>query len=675
MLTQRLGSDLQKDDHFIEQFIKIVRENLGSCDEVWLASDYGFPTIESHRKSVEKLIEVAEKFRAAGLRVSLQISNTIGHGQYMSAKDCGGLVYDGSAVEHMAGPDGKTADYCFCWNGENFRQYVIAELKEYAKIKPYCVWIDDDLRATNHAPLNQGCFCDSCIEKFNRNYNCNFTREKLVHEINYGDISWREKYVEFVRNGLYEFTYLMSKTICDVSPDSYIGLQYCAHGGYTGYGYDYIFDAMKKGSGKNPKSRPGGGAYQDHNPNEQLKKSFFISWQNSMLPRYVTEIRPEIENLPDVVYGKTSAGTCYETSLYLASGANAMSYAMVMDLYDPMEYHAKFFRDFAKHRAYWERLAKANDHTYQAGARLYFPKTMWKRTLKQEEALFFWNNEPYLKGTELAYTAIPLAYGIECDDDPIYVLHGDVAKLLTDADVEYLLGKPVFTDGASLETITQMGYGNCFSAAAVSVSTAQLGERFIAHPINSGIESRTWSQSFYYTSGYAIADKDGTSEAFGIYFTNSLNAPVFDANSEYQYGVANSVVHTNKNAKWAVFGNNPWVDVISYNKRNQMINAMEYIAGKKRLPAILESYQQAVLLPRENNEHKTTSVSVLNCTIGKTDELSIRIRNPKGKNFSFMSATTCSENLPYKNEKDDFLVKIPSIEAWTLGTLFSTNIE
>lgn len=77
-----------------------------------------------------------------------------------------------------------------------------------------------------------------------------------------------------------------------------------------------------------------------------------------MLPGYVKEIRPEIENLPDVVYGKTPAGTCYETSLYLASGANDMSYAMLIELYDPMGYHAKLFESFAKRRVYWEKWRK-----------------------------------------------------------------------------------------------------------------------------------------------------------------------------------------------------------------------------------------------------------------------------------------------------------------------------
>ena len=92
-----------------------------------------------------------------------------------------------------------------------------------------------------------------------------------------------------------------------------------------------------------------------------------MMWQNSMLPEYVTEIRPEIENLPFYVYGKSPAGTCMETSLYLASGANAMSYSMLMHMEEPMAYHERIFAKFSAHRAYWEALAEANMDTQASG--------------------------------------------------------------------------------------------------------------------------------------------------------------------------------------------------------------------------------------------------------------------------------------------------------------------
>ncbi|HZJ77405.1 MAG TPA: hypothetical protein VFD52_01195 [Clostridia bacterium] len=133
MLAQRFGSEYQTDEKFINEFLEIVKKYPGSCDEVWLASEYGFSKLEKHRDTAEKLCGVAERLRSDGLRVSLQISNTIGHGQYMASKDCSGLIYEGSPVEHMIGPDGNAAGYCFCWNGKHFQNYTVSMLKEYAK--------------------------------------------------------------------------------------------------------------------------------------------------------------------------------------------------------------------------------------------------------------------------------------------------------------------------------------------------------------------------------------------------------------------------------------------------------------------------------------------------------------------------------------------------------------
>lgn len=192
MLTQRLGSETQKDPAFLAELIAAIQAHPGSCDEVWLATDYGFPSMETHRASAEALGKIAEKFRAIGVRVSLQLSNSLGHGQYMSARDCSGLVYEGSPAENMVGHRGERADYCFCWRGAHVREYVRQELSLYAAaVQPDTVWIDDDLRATNHFPVEYGCFCETCLAQFCARYGVEISREALVRAINRGEAVWR----------------------------------------------------------------------------------------------------------------------------------------------------------------------------------------------------------------------------------------------------------------------------------------------------------------------------------------------------------------------------------------------------------------------------------------------------------------------------------------------------
>jgi len=663
MLTQRLGSATEKDPVFIEGLLRVIRENPGSCDEVWLASDYGFPKLETHRDTVQILSGVAEKFKKAGIRVSLQISNTIGHGEYMRREDCSGLVYESSPVEKMVGPDGTSADYCFCWNGENFRNYTGAMLREYAKLKPYCVWFDDDLRAPNHRPVPVGCFCDDCIQKFNARYGCDFSREELIGNIHFGDLVWRERYVQFLRDGLYDFTYFMAKTVHDISPDTYMGLQYAAQGGHTGFNSAFLFDALYKASGKPPKTRPGGGAYSGHDPNEFLHKAFFINWQNATLPEYVTEMRPEIENLPDVVFGKSIANTCFETSLYLANGNTAMSYAMLMNDFEPMNWHGQMLHRFAEQKPYWKRLIEANQNTHQGGLKIAYSENMWKRPAREGE-LFSWAKEPYLSGYEMWNTAIPICYGE--GDDGVFLLHPDQLEGFSDEDIENLLKKPVVTDGKCLEMLQERGFGDALSASAVLIETSRLSERYNGHPINRSITGNgKWVTAFVRDAySHMLIDRDGSTEPFGIYQTEAKTG-----GESISGQIANAVVTTKNGAKWAVFGHYLWNGIISLDKRNQILYAADYI-GNRAIPAVLESPMQAVLLPRENEEGRVTSVSVVNTTVGETGPLALRIRRPAGKALTFMSQNSQEVALTYSKQGDDFIVEMPSLSAWSVGTVF-----
>ena len=164
-----------------------------SFTDVWLNTAYGYPKNEVHSRAADYYADLAKKFRDRGIGVSLQLSNTIGHGTYMSSRDCSALVYEGSPVRKLVGHDGKVCEFGFCWNDRYFRDYILEHVSDYvAKIQPKAFWIDDDFRATNHAPVSFGCFCENCIADFNALNGTSFSREELVSEYLHGDVSVRE---------------------------------------------------------------------------------------------------------------------------------------------------------------------------------------------------------------------------------------------------------------------------------------------------------------------------------------------------------------------------------------------------------------------------------------------------------------------------------------------------
>ncbi len=678
MLTQRFGSDTQKDPRFVDEFIKIVEDNPGSCDEVWLATDYGFPSLETHSKTADVLSGVAAKLRDIGQRVSLQISNTIGHGEYMAKLDCSGLVYEGSPAEKMVGHDGAVANYCFCWNGKHFREYTYSYIREYVKrIRPYCVWVDDDLRAHNHAPVEYGCFCDACMSKFNEKYGSSFTREELVQEINFGDKRWREKHIEFTRNSLYDFTYEMGIVIHEISPETVMGYQHALNRFIAGADNDFIFDAMYKSTGHAPASRPGGGSYDDHDMRGFMFKGDIIDMDNRTLPDYVKDRRPEIENLPDIVFGKSIAGTCFETSYYLASGNNAMSYAMLMNDYEPMEWHGKMLSAFSSHRKYWERLACGSNGSQQGGM-VYAVSD--NAHLKKASEVMGYARQTFGAVSELRYIGISVAIKKKPLSNEVRLLHYKNAAEMTDREIEELLACPVITDAETIIMLNERGFD--LPVNAVKTDTSRLCERFSEHIVNKGFEARRWNGQFLGAGGYEIVAKDestvemlseyvrvaptGTPEEKCIYMANAgVSRYVVEGK------IANAIFTTPQGAKWAVFGFDIWNRNISTEKRNSYINAAAYISGHRQ-PAEIITPIQSLLQSRVDKHGSLTQVSITNITVADSGEIVVRVYNPISDKAVLMGQYTDPAELGMTPTDIDgvYEIKITNLKPWAITTIF-----
>ena len=323
-LSQRLW-DTYDDEALFEITLDMIKKYPNSCDDVWLTTAIGYPSVEGHKKHAAMLTRAAKAFREAGVSVSLQVANTIGHGVYMCSGDCSGLVYEGSPVELFVGANGESSPYSYCPRGKHFRKYINDTLAFYADVRPDCLWFDDDFRLLNHKPANEGCFCDDCIAAFNARYGSDFTRETLVEEMLHGDTTWRERYLSFQREGMEEMMEESMRLYCEKSPNTVGGLQHAYTTPYVMGNLNFAFDPMMRNGAGAPWSRPGGGAYNDHNPNGFVQKGIHVAHQISRLPQYVTEIYPEIESIPHYAYGKSAEGTALETSYYFAVGATNMS--------------------------------------------------------------------------------------------------------------------------------------------------------------------------------------------------------------------------------------------------------------------------------------------------------------------------------------------------------------
>lgn len=668
MLTQRLGFEKQKDPQYIRDLLAIIQKNPGSCDEIWLATDYGYPPLSVHRKSAKQLAEAAALIREAGLRVSLQISNTLGHGDYMGVRDCSGLVYEGSPVEHFVDVYGTEATLSFCWHGAHFRSYLREMLTIYCEaIQPYRVWIDDDFRCDNHSPSRLGCLCDSCLARFCEQYGVSFTREALTRQVAEGDPVWRERFVAFLQDGLCGLAKEMAETVVAASPASTVGYQHGFGVTPAAEGFQDVFKAFQAGSGQSVGSRPGAGTYNDHNPGDMLFKADCIRYQASLVAGAVDEIRPEIENFPHVCFGKSPAGTCYETSVYLAAGANAMSYATMMYDFEPLSWHAELFRGFASHRAYWEKLAALNRDTYEAGLTQYLPRDQWRRPLAEGASPYSWCEQPWYFGCDIQRCGIPISYRMD-RPNPLYMLPCEVARTLSDEAIRVLLAHPVFCGGDTLEYLVSRGFGEDFSAAAYGCATLKLFEEFTDDPLNPDGECRRWENGLMQPWGSYLVDRNGETRVLGYYATNGSSVPALTTDPKHPYGIATAVVKTSVGAGWLVCGQNPWSSIISWAKRQQMLSALDELS-EKRLPVLSMGREEVVLFPRETATCQTSSVTVLNPTVGVAEGITLRIHRPKGCCAIAYRPDGSEVSLSVQYDGEDMIVVLPVIAPWNTCTV------
>ena len=654
-------------DEQLDALIACAKKHPNSMNTVWLCTRYGYPSLEDHRECAEVLLKMANKLRTAGIAVDLQFSNSIGHGAYMSRLDCSALVGEHSPVRKMVGHDGVVAGHSFCWNDEYFRKYNKELVKYYiSALRPAEFWIDDDLRARNHAPVDFGCYCEHCIDKFNKRYGYSFDREALVKQFLHGDVTVRARYIEQIREDLASFT----KDICDVvkecSPETVVSLQNGPNGPYTGYGHGYLFDAMYESTGHAPNYRPGAGGYSDHNPNDIIDKAYDLAHQCGMLPDYVKRIYPEIENMPKNAMGKSMAGTAFESTLYLASGSTDLSYAMLGDLDEPFSFYEQGFELFSAHHTYWERLAKVAEHSRGGGICFAESKKLHLRKLAPDADMRAFNKQHFASANPLLRNGLPLTYR----ESSAYLLHPDAAKQMNADELKALLSKNVLTDAESIDYIQSLGIDLGFvlvpATAAQSLVTREI---YTDHPANRGFLDR-FTPNFF-TPGrnnkyYMTKVPDGC-EFLGYYDKNMLAAPICD-DPERPFGYSAVVMNTAEGGKWAVVACDLWKGAVPSTQRGRILNIADYISGG--MPAKILSPIQAILMPRVDDGGNTLAASVVNCTIGKANDIELVIRKPLSERFGFMSQYNGTCKLTAKKTDDGYLVTIPRLDAWSVGTVF-----
>jgi hypothetical protein len=297
----------------------MIAANPGCCDEVWLSTGIGAPPVGVHSERASRMVRAAAELRRLGIVPSLQFQATIGHGDKISlTEDCSAKTWRG-----WTGSTGVEAKACNCPRQSGFLDYVRSVASLYAAVKPTYVWIDDDLRFDNHSPATigsrPGCWCEQCIVDFNALTGGKWTRKSLDAAVA-NDAALMKSWIGFSEDSVAEVARAIAEEFRRISPDTRMALQ---HGMVHTGTIMKVLSVLHETSGKSVGFRPGGGAYYDVNPNDQIIKSLYSARCRQKLgdPEMISVWTPEVESWPRV-YGSRSAQSI------LVEGFSALMYGM-----------------------------------------------------------------------------------------------------------------------------------------------------------------------------------------------------------------------------------------------------------------------------------------------------------------------------------------------------------
>lgn len=466
MLTLRLQFSPRQDPaDLTAQLMELV--NSAPVDEVMFfyfgeEQNNGHETLEQ----IQTWLDSSRPYRAAlkerGIAVSLNPWHTLLH------SDSGRRLKDGQNWQTMVDPDGRAAQAVVCPLDPNWQAYYLETLKLYAREDFRVVWIDDDIRYHNHAPLNWGgCFCPRHVAEFNRRAGTNASREDIVRAcLAPGEPHpWRELWFDMWQDTQLEF--LAKCRVILESGGAKMGLMSSLLEAHSAEGRRWG-EWWKTFSGDSaPVHRPHFWGYSDA-PGSHLIFGIAHLDQNRAIQPAEIESGPEIENFPYGRWNKSYRQTFAQMAVALSLGATNLN----VSLFDFMgnrladdPTRADFLRRIRPNLEFLK--ATFPPSLLSAGVGLPWSEDLARRIRLPEGAA--WRDlQVHARGWAYWLGAAGLAFSAR-EQESVNALAGQSAWGLDDAQIRRLLTKGLLLDGIAAEILTRRGFG-----AEIGIQSAKM---------------------------------------------------------------------------------------------------------------------------------------------------------------------------------------------------------
>jgi len=418
----------------------------------------GHLTLDETRIWLDAISEAKEALSEINVSTSLNPWHTLLHG------DRGRKLRENQNFQLMVDPYGNMSTCCVCPLCPEWRKYIKEIFKLYASIKPKIIFVDDDFRYHNHAPLIWGgCFCPIHIEKFSEVLGKRVTREEVVRKVLKPGKPhpYRRLWLNLFHEGLKSLAEELHDAVKSVSNETKIGLMCSDPTVHAAEGRNWN-ELIKALCGDKPIVRPHGGPYTEASPPHWHSAFALLMHTIALLPKG-TYICPEIENFPFTRFSKSVTQTSLQITFSQLIGSNGVT----LDLFDFMgngvSMEPKYGEMLIKGRAYWDAIG--SEHSGQGEMRgvkvIFNPESSYHTRTERGES---WE-ELYTqdRGWAVHLSSLGVSYAFstinDLSRDELAAISGKMVYSLSHEDIRKLLRGRVLLDGQAIRSLSEMGFG------------------------------------------------------------------------------------------------------------------------------------------------------------------------------------------------------------------------